>query len=189
MLDLTEAPGWLRTKTGYKSLVIRPAMAADDIDGAFNCACHNVLNRILTDYRFPKCLVECIQDFNSGWKIQMAFDGEAELPAPFESGLPQGSPLSPILFVFYAGTLNSRISGTREQTTAYVDDEIMVQGATSQILATRRLQERLHYTVNRAKFLNIKYSRAKTELMHLLPFTSGWKINNSDTTGLTLYGN
>lgn len=98
MVDLTDAQQWLHTNTRYKSPVTIPAIAPNDIDGAFNCVCHSVLNRIHTHYCFQSCLVKCIPDFNTDRQIHMTFDGEVELQSPLQPGRPQESPLSPILF-------------------------------------------------------------------------------------------
>lgn len=64
----------------------------------------------------------------------------------------------------------------------------MIIRATTLIHATHRLQQRLNNRIDRAQYLNIKYSLAKSELMHLIPFTSGRAINNADSTAFTLYG-
>lgn len=114
MSDLPEAQEWLRTKTGYKTPAIRTAMAANNIDGGFNCVCHDVFGKILNHYRYPECLVKCIQSFNTARQIQMPFDREVENLGPFRSGLLQGSPLSPIEFVIEAGALNNEKAGIRE---------------------------------------------------------------------------
>lgn len=92
MLDFTEAQEWLRTKTGDKTLAIRSAMAANDIDGAFNCVCYDVLSKIHSHYHFLKCLLKGIQSYNMERQIKISFDGVVENPASYPSSLPEDSP-------------------------------------------------------------------------------------------------
>lgn len=146
---------------------------------------HERLINIQEHYRFPRNLVQCIAAFNTERQIHMAFDGESEQPVPFCAGLPQGFPLSPILFMIYSSTLDSR-NGV--QTTVYVDDEIARIGATTQTLAVKAQQNHLDQRIDRAGFLNIRYAPRQVELIHLIPTTSGQQINNADTRGIELYG-
>lgn len=55
----------------------------------------------------------------------MELEWEREAPVPFEAGLPQGSPLSPILFVNYAAAISSYNPTRTEISTTYVDDEVI----------------------------------------------------------------
>lgn len=104
------------------------------------------------------------------------------------SGLPQGSPLSPIPFVIYAAVLSPpRPQLWMRETTTYVDDEVMIQGTTSQKAGSKALQTRLDERIRRASHLNIQFVANKVELIHLVPHTnSGTGAHN--TTCITLYG-
>lgn len=115
----------------------------------------------------------------------MAFDGEIERPAPYTSGLAQGSPLSPVLFILYASVLSKGKTHLTEATTSYMDDEIMLQGSKSANFSCINLQNRLDERITRAAHLNIHYSIKKSELMHLIPTTS--KCPPTDQKGITLY--
>lgn len=84
----------------------RPTLLVDDITDAFNFVKHEVLINILTHFQFPQKLVNMIANFNTDRTFKMAFDGQEEPPVPYTSGLPQGSPLSPVHFVIYAAALN-----------------------------------------------------------------------------------
>lgn len=123
MTNLTTTQEWLPEKSTNKRPANRPSLLANDIDGAFNCVKHEVLTNILTHFRFPEKLSKIIDSFNTDRTIKMAFDGQEETPVPFLSGLPQGSPLSPVLFVIYAAALSTLGPQPKmRETTSYVDD-------------------------------------------------------------------
>lgn len=144
MTNLTDAQQLARMPNTHRTLAIRPSLLANDIDGAFNCVSHPRLINILTHYRFPEPLVRIIADFNSGRRIYLTFDGKHEEPVPFQAGISQGSPLSPILFVIYtAGLTNLGPQPHLRQFTSYVDDKVMTQGTNTQKAAVRVLQTRL----------------------------------------------
>lgn len=82
-------------------------MMGNDMDGAFNCVVHTQLIIILKYYNFPTPLVNILESLNTGRMVKLAFDGKEELPASFNSGVPQGSSQSPILFVIYWAALNA----------------------------------------------------------------------------------
>lgn len=87
---------------------------------------------MLTHFRMPTWLNRCISDFSSNGSIYMSFKGEDELPVPFPSGLVQRSPLSPVLYILYASGLFNQALLTNEGSTAYIDEEGMIQGSRSQ---------------------------------------------------------
>lgn len=144
MMDLTGQQAQLRQVSSYKNPATRPSLMANDIEGAFNCVSHSQLVSILIHYRFPKNLMKCIVAFNTNREIYMSFDSETESLVRFLAGLPQGSPLSPILFVIYSSVLDHRAD---LKTTSYVDDEIANVGASSQKLAAKLLQKHLNTRV------------------------------------------
>jgi len=43
--------------------------------------------------------------FNTDQKISFGFDQQSEDPQPYQCGLPQGSPISPILILIYSNTM------------------------------------------------------------------------------------
>lgn len=169
MMSLTSAQGWLHHRNTWKAPCTRPSLLANHIDRAFNCVAHDPLIEILTHCRLVPELVRTIASFSSKRSIFMSFDGEEEGLVAFKAGLPQGSPLSPILFVIYAAWLSRSPAPSKGGLTTYVDDEVMTQGARDRDAATVLLHQRLDARIKGAKFLNIRFSSAKAELMHLNP--------------------
>lgn len=76
-----------------------------DLKGAFNGVPADVLTSCLREHRVPEEYVCWIQDFCSGRSATITINGTTSEPANLaHAGLPQGSPLSPLLFLFFNGT-------------------------------------------------------------------------------------
>lgn len=105
MVTLTTAQELLRHNSTYMRKVERPSIMTNDIEGAFHCVLHPTLIGILRHNGFPRSLVETIANFNTNQRIYLEFDGAKKTPVAFDAGLPQGSPLSPILFVIYGAAI------------------------------------------------------------------------------------
>lgn len=187
MMALTPTQQWLKGATTFTNKVLRPSILGNDIDGAFNCVVHERLTDILKHFKVFPQLIQTIESFTKDRTILMAFDGQEEAPTQFRSGVPQGSPLSPVLFVIYAAALNNPgQQPLNRHDTSYVDDELMIQASTSEKGAKAALQERIDGRIKRAEFLNIRLAPAKSELMHLYPVGPRRK-QNLDEHGIKLY--
>lgn len=185
MMTLTTAQEQLRHNSTYMRKVNRPSIMINGVGWALNCVQHPTLINILTHYGFPTALVNTITKFHTNRSIYMDIDGERESLVHFNSGLPQGSLLSPILFIIYGAAIEKYHAMPTEQTTTYDDNEVMIQEAERQHFATQCLQERLDVHINTGLTLNIQYSPAKTELLH---FAAGTKKAARDDTCIRLYG-
>lgn len=186
MISLTHAQKWLKDKA--KNIPgLKPPILENDIDGAFNGVLYDRLTISLKHFGIYENLTNTIESFRSHQTIRLEFDGQRETPAPFESGLPQGSPLSAVLFVIDTTVLSpAEQEPLNRHDTSYVDDKLMTQEAASQKIASKILQQRLDVGVKQAIPLNIKFMPSKGELMHLHRATET-KPNNQDTKGVTLY--
>jgi len=76
-----------------------------DITGAFDTVNHLRLLDNLKKKRVPMWFVRTVQSFLEGRTTTLVVDGEETAPHQLNAGVPQGSPLSPILFLFYNATL------------------------------------------------------------------------------------
>lgn len=121
---------------------------------------------------FPKYLTRWTHEFCTDCTLSIHFNGETEVSKPFDSGRPQGSPLSPILFVIYSARTILPSTPALKVDSIYVDDDIMLQGATRPGLAANLLQTRLNQRQQRALPLGLSYSPTKSELIYLLPRVS-----------------
>jgi hypothetical protein len=85
--------------------------------------CPSVLADRLRERRIPGDLVTWIESFCKGRKASVVVgDYESPISEIEHAGIPQGSPLSPILYVFYnANLVQGRIS-TSEGSIGFIDD-------------------------------------------------------------------
>ena len=76
-----------------------------DVAGAFNNVHHDRLIHNMKQRRIPIQLVRLTQSFLTGRTTQLRFNGATSDEIHMEAGIPQGSPLSPILFMIYNAEL------------------------------------------------------------------------------------
>lgn len=147
---------------------------------------HQVLLQILRHFKIPERLVQTIHSFKTSREIAQSCDREEENPVRFLAGLPQGSPLSPILFLIYAVCLNHGASTQLKHITSYVDDDVMLQGGPTQLGRARMLHHRLDARVTQWALIGIRFALAKARLTHLEPISGSKKPDN--TEGILLTG-
>ena len=80
-----------------------------DVKGAFDNVSRQRLLHTMTEMGLPTQLVKWTDHFMTGRQIGLAFDGEEEGLHAVETGIPQGSPTSPILFIIYLQPLFTRL--------------------------------------------------------------------------------
>lgn len=94
-----------------------------DLKGAFNGVATDILLRCLRAHRIPKNYVRWIQDFCSERLATIIVNGYTSMPQLLEHpGLPQGSPLSPLLFLFFNAELVKSVINKNRGAIAFVDD-------------------------------------------------------------------
>ena len=80
-----------------------------DLSGAFDRVLPLRLGQCLRRKRVPEWVIAFVMSFCSGRSTTLAFDGRESQPFPVTTGVPQGSPLSPLLFLFYMAELNELV--------------------------------------------------------------------------------
>ena len=134
-----------------------------DIKGAFDHVAKNQLLGILQKLQLPGNLVAWTSSFLSNRTLRLSFDGQTEKFSKIETGIPQGSPISPILFLIYIRELFPRLAA---KVLSYIDDISLTVASTSLKKNTRILEREVAKLYELGAKNAIQFDLAKTELMH-----------------------
>jgi ribonuclease HI len=105
-----------------------------DVSGAFDNVSHTRLLHDLRKRRVDEKTVKWIASFLSNRHTSIAIDGFRSTAYQINTGIPQGSPLSPILYLFYNADLVDECNQTPDaMSTGYIDDVgILAWGKTTE---------------------------------------------------------
>lgn len=93
-----------------------------DIQGAFDNVDRERLIETMEEYKIPSAAQRWTHHFVSERTATMIIDGAAGEEKRVETGIPQGSPISPLLFLLYTTPLYSKIKEFGAKVSGFVDD-------------------------------------------------------------------
>ena len=134
-----------------------------DVKGAFDHVAKNQLLSTLQQLRLPLSLIYWVQSFLTSRTLRLSFDGQTEQFTDIETGIPQGSPISPILFLIYIRNL---FASKAVQFISYIDDISLTTASNSLKRNVQVLQREAASLYGLAATNSIQFDLAKTELMH-----------------------
>jgi len=137
-----------------------------DIKGGFDNVDHGTLLRRLRSKDTPEYMTRWISNFIAYRQCAIIFPGSPRNMKGINTGIPQGSPLSPILFVIYVEPLHSCLDLTRELIISYIDDIQITVSSPSWRTNTRLLEEAYRRIKAAASPIGLSFSTHKTDLMH-----------------------
>ncbi|KAJ5288046.1 hypothetical protein N7478_003732 [Penicillium angulare] len=143
-----------------------------DVKGAYNGVCKERLLQRMKARGIPDDLLRWVQAFCSERTATIQINGQlSEARRLPQAGLPQGSPLSPILFLFFNADLVQRQIDSQGGAVAFVDDfTAWVTGPTAQ-----SNRERIEAIINEAldweRRSGATFEAEKTAIIHFAPKT------------------
>ena len=96
--------------------------------------------------------------------LQISIDGQLEGKQGVETGVLQGSPISPILFLIYIRDLFLTLKDV--QVLSYVDNVSLSTASTSLRKNAKILQREVHTLTRLGKEQTVQFDAVKTELIH-----------------------
>lgn len=168
----------------HKSRASNPAATSAllvDIQGAFDHVDKYALLRSLRKLNLPQALLRWIWSFMSDRKVSINIQGKCDDAEPANMGLPQGSPLSPLLFILYTRNIfdilpkDCNVLGYMDDYTIYVHGDPATNA--------KKLQKAFETLQIWAKDLHLEFDMGdKLELIH-------FPITTSDPSNSTIWNN
>ncbi len=165
-----------QVKTIWGSGKFVASLLSLDISGAFNTVNPTRLLDVLRKKGFPGWIVRWIRAFMTNRKTTLVIQGHETTAFPVLAGVPQGSPLSPILFLFYNSELLELCQRPKEGLSAvgFADDINMLAYSRSTEGNCRILEAAHTRCLDWARRYGIKFAPSKYELIH---FTRSRRFN------------
>ena len=148
-----------------------------DVVGAFNNVHHKRLIYNMRKRRIPTPITQWLMSFLTDRTTRLRFNGSISEPIFTPAGIPQGSPLSPLLYIYYNGDLLD-ISKEQESSQGFIDDIAFgVEGLTDEG-TTARLQSIMEEVEKWRQKHGVQFEHDKSVLIH---FTAN-KRRSTDAT-------
>lgn len=135
-----------------------------DVKGAFDAVLPGRLVRRLREQGWPDFLVRWIASFATNRSVYIRLDGSLGPPIAIHCGLPQGSPVSPILFMLYISPL--LLLGKPKLRFGYADDVALLQISPSLEENATALSQDLCEALDWGMAEGITFDADKSELIH-----------------------
>ena len=139
-----------------------------DVKGAFDNVSAHRLQTTMTEMGLPVPLVAWVQSFLSDRRTSLSFDGKKEDMLPVRTGIPQGSPISPILFLIYLQPLFSYLETHHPGHfyPSYIDDVGITVVGRSEAQNARTLENIATTIMTWSDENALSFDGPKTELIH-----------------------
>lgn len=138
-----------------------------DIKGAFDTVNYTRLIDTLRILGFPQWVLDWVRSFVEGRTVRLRFDGADSDPVLLRAGVPQGSPLSPILFVLYIASLYEALAAHKQIIiVGFADDTNLLAIGNSPEINCSRLEAAWSTCCRWAETRGMAFAPEKSELIH-----------------------
>jgi len=157
-----------------------------DVKGAFDHVSRIQLLLVLQSLGFPQAVLSWTDIFLSDRQLELAFDGQRQPLQPINTGIPQCSPISSILFLFYLSNLFkdswASVLAPQLRSPSFIDDVALIVTGPSEEANSKALERAARKAWSWAAENVIVFDHPKTELMHFHNKTS----HDASNTPVTL---
>ena len=138
-----------------------------DVKGAFDFVSINQLLNIMKKLKLSRIIIQWVKHFITKRSINLIFDENKSKTYFVESGIPQGSPISPILFLIYFRHLFPKIRMKfNAHSPSFIDDvAIYVENKTAK-QNCKEIEIIVKTAFDWAASNNVKFDDDKSELIH-----------------------
>ena len=139
-----------------------------DISGAYDRVLPEVLRKILIKRIIPKWFVSWIFSFTTSRTTSLVFDDSESPQFPIYCGVPEGSPFSPILFLFYISELHNTVHTPEKGVSAlgFADDTNLLAFSSSLKSNLLKLKSTHSKCQDWARKHSMKFAPEKYELLY-----------------------
>jgi ribonuclease HI len=147
-----------------------------DVSGAYDNVSHERLLHNLRKRRVSDRIVKWVRSFLEGRSTTIQLDEYTAPPAAIDTGIPQGSCISPLLYLFYNADLMDACSTRETEVVGYIDDvSILAIGPSAP--SNCKLLKMVHRQAEEwARKHRSKFAASKYEFVH---FTWDPKMNST----------
>ncbi len=158
---------WNHGKSGNKRKVA--SLLSLDVAGAFDNVSHERLLHNLRMRRTPAFITKWVASFLSDRKTSITLGGKTSELEEVETGIPQGSPILPVLFLFFNAPLLEECAKTRLpiQVGGFVDDVHLLAYSESTEANCKYLEKAHEICLHWARTHGAAFAPQKYELIHL----------------------
>ncbi|OBS17648.1 hypothetical protein FPOA_09383 [Fusarium poae] len=168
---------WSRktTRNAAKGVKNAATLLGLDISGAYNCVDRRILLERLGEVGVPEWFLHLIHSFLSDRQTVLKLPESFSAPFFANIGIPQGSPLSPILFVLFTAPLLERVNqynsvfgdkNVKVHCIAYVDDTYLIAVSDSHERNCVALKSFHDVVLEWADSVGLEFSPQKYSVMH-----------------------
>ena len=135
-----------------------------NVKGGFDNVDPSQLSAALRAKGVHRYVIAWVSSFLTNRKCRLLFQGSLKVFSPVAVGTPQGSPISPLLFVIYVSPLHPPIP--KGLVLSYVDDFVITVASASHRRNVQLLQSHYRSLCRIAAPKRLSFSVPKTELLH-----------------------